>query len=310
MLDVAAALIWKDDRFMICRRPLSDKNTRGGRWEFPGGKLENGESVKEALVRECREELSVTLVPGEVFAELEHDYGDIVIHLTIVNARIEEDEPHLNEHTGYAWISADELDSYELCDADRKAADRLRYVSSKAMHHGAPADDDTSVLRLQKERAVYDLLDSLGADFMRMDHMPLYTIEACDVIEGVLGTLICKNLFLCSRTKNDFYLLLMPGGKRFNTSVFSHEIGTSRLSFAPSEYMSEYLDVTPGSVTVMGLMNDSENKVKLYIDRDLLGEEYFACHPCINTATVVLKTSDLLEKVIPALGHTFTVVDL
>ena len=114
---------------------------------------------------------------------------------------------------------------------------------------------------------------------------------------------ICKNLFLCNRQATEFYLLLIPGDKPFKTKYLSAQIGSSRLSFAKPEAMQEYLDITPGSVSVMGLMNDRDKRVQLLIDEDVLAAEYFACHPCINTSSLRFRTGDLIEKVIPAMGH-------
>ena len=170
--------------------------------------------------------------------------------------------------------------------------------------------------RLAKEIRVYDLLDSLGIVYKRVDHEAAMTMEACEEIDRTLsegvekGVAICKNLFLCNRQATDFYLLLIPGDKPFKTKYLSAQIGSSRLSFAKPEHMEQYLDITPGSVSVMGLMNDKEKKVRLLIDEDVLRDEYFACHPCINTSSLRFKTSDLMEKVIPAMGHEPTIVKL
>ena len=170
--------------------------------------------------------------------------------------------------------------------------------------------------RLDKEIRVYDFLDSLGIAYKRVDHEAAMTMEACEEIDRTLsegvekGVAICKNLFLCNRQATDFYLLLIPGDKPFKTKYLSAQIGSSRLSFAKPEYMEQYLDITPGSVSVMGLMNDKEKKVRLLIDEDVLQDEYFACHPCINTSSLRFKTSDLMEKVIPAMGHEPTMVCL
>lgn len=163
--------------------------------------------------------------------------------------------------------------------------------------------------RLEKEIRTYDLLDSLGVEYKRVDHEAAMTMEACEEIDRTLsegvekGVAICKNLFLCNRQETEFYLLLIPGDKPFKTKYLSAQIGSSRLSFAKPEYMEQYLDITPGSVSVMGLMNDKEKKVRLLIDKDVLKDEYFACHPCINTSSLRFKTSDLVEKVIPAMEH-------
>lgn len=164
--------------------------------------------------------------------------------------------------------------------------------------------------RLEKEIRTYDLLDSLGISYRRIDHEAMPTIEACHDVDARLGIHICKNLFLCNTQKTNFYLLMMPGEKKFQTKIVSKQLGVARLSFAPEEYMSELLDITPGSVSVMGLMNDSEHKVQLLMDRDLLKEEYLGCHPCINTSSIKLLTSDLLEKFLPAVEHEVILVDL
>ena len=157
--------------------------------------------------------------------------------------------------------------------------------------------------RLDKEIRVYDLLDSLGVSYQRVDHEAAMTMEACAAIDEALEATICKNLLLCNRQCTDFYLLLIPGGKAFKTSVLSKQIGTARLSFASGEYMEQFLDITPGSLSIMGLMNDRENRVQLLIHEDLLQGEYIGVHPCINTASLKLKISDLMEKIVPAMGH-------
>ena len=157
--------------------------------------------------------------------------------------------------------------------------------------------------RLAKEVRVYDLLDALGVRYQRIDHEPAMTMEACAEIDRVLDATICKNLLLCNRQCTNFYLLMLPGEKSFKTSVFSKQIGSSRLSFADPQYMEEFLDITPGSVSVMGLMNDKDHHVELMMDEDILKGEYIGFHPCINTSSLRLKTADLMEKVIPAMGH-------
>ena len=170
--------------------------------------------------------------------------------------------------------------------------------------------------RLAKELRVYDYLDSLGIEYERIDHEAAMTMEACEDIDRALsegveeGVTICKNLFLCNRQETDFYLLLIPGDKPFKTKYLSAQIGSSRLSFAKPEYMEKCLDITPGSVSVLGLMNDHEKKVRLLIDEDVLKDEYFACHPCINTSSLKIRTEDLTEKIIPAMGHEPQIVRL
>ena len=163
--------------------------------------------------------------------------------------------------------------------------------------NGRPADEAG---RLEKEIRVYDLLDSLGISYQRVDHEPAMTIEACQDIDKLMGTHMCKNLFLCNRQETAFYLLLMPGDKKFKTKELSSQINTARLSFANEAHMEELLDITPGSVSVMGLMNDKDNKVQLLIDEDLLEHPYLGCHPCINTSSLCIKTDDILKKFLPA----------
>ena len=173
--------------------------------------------------------------------------------------------------------------------------------------HGRP---ETNEGRLPKEIRVYDLLDSLGISFERVDHAPAMTMEVCAAIDEVLEATICKNLLLCNRQGTAFYLLMLPGNKVFKTSVLSKQIGSSRLSFASAEAMEQFLDITPGSVSVMGLMNDHENRVQLIMDQDVLKGEYIGCHPCINTSSLRFKTADLMEKILPAMGHEPIFVDL
>ena len=173
--------------------------------------------------------------------------------------------------------------------------------------NGRPADCQG---RLDKEIRVYDFLDSLGISYQRIDHEAAMTMEACAEIDRVLDATICKNLLLCNRQNTSFYLLLMPGDKPFKTKELSQQIESSRLSFAAPEYMEQILDITPGSLSVLGLMNDKENRVRLLIDEDVLGGKFIGCHPCINTSSLRLLTKDLTEKIIPAMGHAPTVVHL
>ena len=164
--------------------------------------------------------------------------------------------------------------------------------------------------RIPKEMRCYDCLDALGIEYYRVDHEHADTIEACLEVEKVLGSKICKNLFLTNRQMTDVYLLLMSGDKPFKTKLLSKQINTARLSFATAEQMEKYLDINPGSVSVLGLMNDKERAVKLLIDKDLLDEEYLGCHPCINTSTLRIKTSDILERFLPSVGHEPAYVEL
>ena len=160
------------------------------------------------------------------------------------------------------------------------------------------------------ELACYDLLEKLQIPFRRVDHEAAQTMEDCVAIGQVLGGEVCKNLFLCNRQQTQFYLLLMEGEKKFHTKDLSSQLGVSRLSFAGPEHMQELLGVRPGSASVLGLQNDLEGKVRLLIDKPLLEKEWFGCHPCRNTSTLLLRTKDVLEQLIPALCHPYTVVDL
>ena len=173
--------------------------------------------------------------------------------------------------------------------------------------HGRPAD---CAGRLNKEIKVYDLLDRLEVSFDRVDHEQANTMEACLAVDKILETDMCKNLFLCNRQKTQFYLLMMPGDKPFKTKDLSKQINSARLSFAEAEFMKEYLDITPGAVSVMGLMNDSENHVQLLIDKPVLESEYLGCHPCVNTSSIKIKTADVFEKFLPAVRHEAIIVDM
>ncbi len=164
--------------------------------------------------------------------------------------------------------------------------------------------------RLDKEMEVYNLLDSLGIEYLRADHDPADTIEDCEEVEKIIGVDICKNLFLCNRQMTKFYVLMMPGKKPFKTKDISHQIGSSRLSFAPADKMLEFLNITPGSVSIMGLANDKNNEVQLLMDREIAESEYVRCHPCINTSTLKIKTKDILEVFLPKINHDPVIVDL
>lgn len=175
------------------------------------------------------------------------------------------------------------------------------------LYEGRP---QTNEGRQDKEIRVYDLLDELEISFQRTDHEVTNTMEACNEIDKILEVLICKNLFLCNRQKTNFYLLMMPGDKPFKTKELSAQINSARLSFGAEEDMVRYLNTHPGSVSVMGLMNDVENKVQLLIDEDVLKGEYLGCHPCINTSSLKLKTEDVLKKFLPAVHHEPVIVRL
>lgn len=175
------------------------------------------------------------------------------------------------------------------------------------LHVGRPLEVTN---RLEKEIRVYGLLDELGIGYQRVDHEALATMEACQEVDQLLGVHMCKNLFLCNAQQTKFYLLLMPGDKKFKTKELSNQIGSARLSFGSYEYMEKFLDITPGSVSVMGLMNDKNNQVQLLLDEDIKKEEYLACHPCINTSSIKIRMEDVLKRFLPAVGHEPLVVNL
>ena len=175
------------------------------------------------------------------------------------------------------------------------------------LQNGRPTD---TTGRPDKEIRTYDFLDKLGIEYQRIDHEAAFTMEVCEEIDKTLGATICKNLFLCNRQKTDFYLLMMPGDKVFKTKDLSQQINSARLSFADEEYMKEYLDITPGSVSIMGLMNDTDNHVQLLIDKEVLEEASLGCHPCINTSSLKLKTSEVMDKFLPAVHHEAIIVEL
>ena len=168
------------------------------------------------------------------------------------------------------------------------------------VYNGRPENNEG---RQDKEIRVYDFLEGLNITYERVDHPPAETMEACTEAEKALECHMCKNLLLCNRQKTCFYLLMMPGDKPFKTKDLSAQINSARLSFADGEYMEKFLDITPGSLSVMGLMNDKENDVILLIDEDVLSDDFIGCHPCVNTTSLKIKTSDVTEKIIPATGH-------
>ncbi len=181
------------------------------------------------------------------------------------------------------------------------------FYLDKTLYTGRPSN---LTGRISKEIRTYDLLDKLNISYQRVDHAPLPTIDACREVDTLLEIDICKNLFLRNAQKTDFYLLILPGRKKFRTAALSRQIGTSRLSFAEPEFMIQFLDITPGSVSVMGLMNDKDCRVRLLIDKDVLFNDFFGCHPCINTSSLKFRTTDLLDIILPAISCEYTLVDL
>lgn len=175
------------------------------------------------------------------------------------------------------------------------------------LYSGRPEDCSG---RSERELRAYEKLDALGISYVRADHDPAATIADCQAVDRVLGTKMCKNLFLMNQQKTKFYLLLMPGDKPFKTKDLAKQLGIARTSFADAEHMEAYLGISPGAVTVLGLMNDRDHQVRLVIDRDVLTPGYIGCHPLVNTASVRISVDDLFSKFLPATGHEATVVEL
>ena len=172
---------------------------------------------------------------------------------------------------------------------------------------GRPKDEGG---REQREIRVYDFLDGLGIEFYRVDHERAETMQDCEAIDIALETVMCKNLVLCNRQHTMFYLLMMPANKQFKTKDVSHMINSARLSFAESEYLEKFLDVHPGSVSIMGLMNDKEHNINLLIDKEVIECDFIGCHPCVNTSSLKIRTQDVLEKFLKKTGHTPTILDI
>ncbi len=177
------------------------------------------------------------------------------------------------------------------------------------LEKGSPLDMEG---RLDKERRCYELLDDLGLTYWRCDHPDANanTMADCLEIDSILEAVVCKNLFLCNRQHTQFYLLMMPGDKVFKTKELSGQLGCARLSFAEAEYMEEYLDITPGSVSVLGLMNDTDNRVQLIVDEEVMQGEFVGCHPCINTSSLKLYTKDVFGPLLKAMHHDAITVKL
>lgn len=171
---------------------------------------------------------------------------------------------------------------------------------------GRPADFES---RLDKEKRVYEAFDALGIEYTRADHAPAETMEACIEVETALDVKMCKNLFLRNEQKTAFYLLIMPGDKKFKTKDLSKQIQSARLSFAEPQFMEQFLDITPGSVSVTGLMNDKDKRVRFLADLDVLREEYIGVHPSINTSSLKIKVEDM-KRFAEQTGHSITVVQL
>ena len=174
----------------------------------------------------------------------------------------------------------------------------------ETVYTGRPADRRTDA-----EEAIYDKLDQLSISYLRVDHDHADTMEDCRLIEEKLGARICKNLFLCNRQQTQFYLLMMHGEKPFKTKVLSAQLGCARLSFADAGHMAEYLHTTPGSVSALELMFDTEHHIQLVMDKPLMADEHISAHPGLSGSTLRLTREDLL-KFVQSTGHEPIIVDL
>lgn len=183
----------------------------------------------------------------------------------------------------------------------------MDFYLDQTRHTGRPRDAEG---RDPLELACYDFLDGLNVPYDRVDHAPAFHIETCHQVEAVLGAPIAKNLFLCNRQKTQFYLLLLEGDKVFKTKYLSVQLGCSRLSFAEPEDLERLLGVQPGSASLLGLLRDRNNAVRLVLDEPLLQQTYLGLHPCRNTSTLRIAMEDVRSRVIPALGHTPALVRL
>ena len=169
--------------------------------------------------------------------------------------------------------------------------------SQVRIYNGRPTEGNES--RTAAETAVYDFLDRTGVEYTTLCHPAAFTMEECEAVRKAIGAPVFKNLFLTNKQQTLFYLLMLPADKPFKTKYLSSQLGCARLSFASSPMLMELLHIAPGAVSPLRLIHDKECRVKLIVDRDLAATDRYACHPCVNTASVALSLADLLEKVIP-----------
>lgn len=176
------------------------------------------------------------------------------------------------------------------------------------LYNGRPTENNDR--RTPAETDVYDFLDSIGVEYRTLCHPAAFTMEECEAVRKAIGAPVFKNLFLTNRQQTDYYLLMMPADKPFKTKYLSSQLDCARLSFASAEAMAEFLHISPGAVSPLGLIHDKGRRVRLIADRDLAAADLYACHPCVNTASIAISLGDLLERVIPATGHDCTWVSL
>ena len=160
------------------------------------------------------------------------------------------------------------------------------------------------------QNAVYDALDALQIPYVGAEHDPAGTIAQCQKIEALLQAPVCKNLFLCNQQKTAFYLLVMPGDKPFYTRDITAQIQSARLSFADGQQMRMRIGCQPGAASILGLLFDGDKTVSLLVDAELLQQKWLCFHPCRNTATLKLRTGDVLERFVPYCGHPIRYVTL
>ena len=156
-------------------------------------------------------------------------------------------------------------------------------------------------------QSVFDFLDELHIQYEKLEHPPILTMEEGKEIKRQLNATSCKNLFLYNKQK-EYFLLMYPGNKRLDSKSISLQIESSHLSFAHQEDMQCLLHTTPGAASVLGLIFDVENRVRLLIDHEIAETEYIACHPCINTCSLKIKMTDLLTVFLPAVLHDYTII--
>ncbi len=180
--------------------------------------------------------------------------------------------------------------------------------SQVKIYQGRPGNGDEG--RTEAEIAVYDFLDGTGIEYTTLCHPAAFSMEECEAVRNAIGAPVFKNLFLTNKQQTQFYLLMIPADKPFKTKYLSSQLGCARLSFASAQMLMELLHIAPGAVSPMGLIHDKAGRVRLIVDRDLAAVDRYACHPCVNTASVALSLNDLLQKVVPATGHSYTWVEL
>lgn len=163
--------------------------------------------------------------------------------------------------------------------------------------------------RCALETKVYETLSKLSIPFELVDNDSVESMEECIEISEKLGAEIRKTIFLCNRKKTSFYMVILPANKSFNTKEHCKKMDVSRLSFASGDLMMQHLDVAPGTATIMSLINDPDEKVELFIDKEIANSEFFACNPGANTTHLKIKTKDLLNKLLPKIDHPATIIE-